>query len=438
MTELWLKYKDENGAPKRVLVEGEKFTLGRTPDNDLSIPLANLSRRHAQIERFADIFVLSDANSSNGTTLDGQVLTEPIALENGNKINLGGGAEIEVEIISDAPANEDEAGGAAGNLSANAETPNQAPAKTETAETPGREENSVPLGFFILAPVLGLLILGIVGVVIFVAAKNGDPNIARKDDPVYAGQTPFEDFETTEEPDDPTPAPTATPLSAATSTGSAATQSSPETVNPLPTPKISGDADKIERASVSFLRRIAANDTKAFLTGRQIETVNAKVSQFKGSSALAANIRDAKKNSAKIEELARSKNLRSQFVAAAALAELGNRQGDVAQTAQAMLETLSNLRASLGNELADDNLLIIAAYNQGAAGQNLAMRDTVAGLANKFPNVSSRTVRTIWFLKENGQLTDAQFDFALRFLAIGIITQNPKEFNVQAESVIFN
>jgi hypothetical protein len=57
-------------------------------------------------------------------------------------------------------------------------------------------------------------------------------------------------------------------------------------------------------------------------------------------------------------------------------------------------------------------------------------------LTDKFPE-SSRRIRTIWFLKENGRITDSQFEFALRFLAVGTISQNPADFGVNAEAVRF-
>lgn len=438
MTELWLNFKDENGSPKRVLVEGDKFTVGRTPDNDLSIPLVNLSRRHAQIERFGDIFILSDVGSSNGTTLDEAEVKDPIALENGSKLNLGGGVEVEVEVISD-DAGADSSGGESGGGAAKENAENKENSSASAASVSAAQSassasggSSIPFGFFILAPLLGFFILGIIGIIIYASSGKSDSNIAKKEGNfIYTSQT-------SNAKDEYTPTPTPISSSSPFSNGTAITTPSSEPIEVQATPKVSSDADKIERASVSFLRRIAENDTKAFLTGKQIAVVNTKVGQFKSSSALAENLKNAKRNSSQIEELARSKNLRPQFVATAALAALGNQQGDVTKTAQGMLETLSNLRASLGNELADDNLLIIAAYDQGAAGQNLVMRDTVAGLVNKFPNVSSRTVRTIWFLKDNGKLSDSQFEFALKFLAIGIIAQNPKDFNVQSEAVVFN
>ena len=68
MTELWLTFQDENGENKRILVEQEKFGVGRHSENDLSIPNGKLSREHIKIDRFGDVFVVSDCDSSNGTT----------------------------------------------------------------------------------------------------------------------------------------------------------------------------------------------------------------------------------------------------------------------------------------------------------------------------------------------------------------------------------
>src|SRR5687767_13149332 len=103
MTELWLKYRDETGADRRVPVAGSKFVIGRHSENDLSIPNNRLSRQHVRIEAFGEIFVVSDCGSSNGTTINGSDLNEPVALKNGDILNLGGGLEIETEIISDKP-----------------------------------------------------------------------------------------------------------------------------------------------------------------------------------------------------------------------------------------------------------------------------------------------------------------------------------------------
>jgi hypothetical protein len=64
----------------------------------------------------------------------------------------------------------------------------------------------------------------------------------------------------------------------------------------------------------------------------------------------------------------------------------------------------------------------------------MRLRNTLQDLANKFPE-SSRAIRSIWFLQKQGKITDAEFDFALKFLAIGTITQNPRDFGVSAEQL---
>ena len=99
-----------------------------------------------------------------------------------------------------------------------------------------------------------------------------------------------------------------------------------------------------------------------------------------------------------------------------------------------MADVLDKLSVSIGNELADECLLTIAAYDQGAAGETLKMRDMLQKLANE-TSESSRTIRSIWFLQKNGKITQAEFDRALTFLAIGIIAQNPKDFGVNTEAL---
>ncbi len=81
--------------------------------------------------------------------------------------------------------------------------------------------------------------------------------------------------------------------------------------------------------------------------------------------------------------------------------------------------------------------MIIAASQDEAAAKSMPSK--LANLTNKFPNESPQTVRSIWFLHDKNQIiTPAQFDFALQFLAIGTIMQNPKDFSVDTEPVTFN
>jgi FHA domain len=458
MVELWLNFKDENGEPKRILVEQEKFTIGRTSENDLAVPLGNLSRQHAKIDRFADIFVISDSGSSNGTTLNGEKMTDPVALKNGDKVNLGGGLEIEIEVISD-DENANNGGGSGGSSSNSDDADNDEAGNSSAASVTagsGGSNSAIASGsgssssfIFILAPLLGVFILLIVGG-IFLISRGSDSNV----DITKTTKTPYynddEDLPKNKKTEKPTPDETVkpsnseTPISSPSNVNSGGnnstaptpvTTSTPYVADPGSTPKPanSSDTEKVKVSSASFLRRISTKDPNAFLTGKQTNIVNEKIKSFKGSSVLAENIKDAKRNSAKIQELARSKNLTPQFLVVAALTELGNQRGDVLAKANEMLSVLNDLKQVLGDEHADDSLLTIAALDQGKAGQFNQMRDLVSSLAN----TTTKDVRSIWFLNDEKKISPAEFDRALKFLAIGTITQNPKDFNVNAEAISF-
>ena len=153
---------------------------------------------------------------------------------------------------------------------------------------------------------------------------------------------------------------------------------------------------------------------------------------------MAENLKAVKKNAAQFQSLAESKNLKAQFLAVAALAKIGNVRGDPLAVAQTMLPFLTDLKITLDNKLADDNLMIIAAYERGAAGKPRSLQSTLEAISKTTQTVSPREIRTIWFLKDKGKITDAEFNFALQFLAIGAITQNPKEFNVNTDAVTFD
>jgi hypothetical protein len=182
------------------------------------------------------------------------------------------------------------------------------------------------------------------------------------------------------------------------------------------------------------LRAIAQKDPSAFLTGERAQKVDVKIKQLSGSPALADNINLAKKNGSQIAALANARGLRPQLLAAAVLAKMGTSRGDVVQTAQTMADVLGKLRTPIGNELSDEVLLMIAAYDQGASGNFGKLTTTLQGL--KAQN-NARDIRTIWFLQKNGTITQAEFDFALQFLAVGTIAQKPKDFGVNAEPLTF-
>lgn len=433
MKKLQLKYIDDYGEPKRVSVTQEIFTVGRHPENDLQISDSRLSREHIRIEQYNDTFYVSDSRSSNGTTLNGSPLSEAVPLKDGDRLNLGGAIEIRVEI---AGAEREIAADETAYPAVDSPAPHYdsaAPVSINQPSSAVSGSGSIPMTFFWLAPIFGLIILTLVGGLFYFFSRDKENDTTQTlDFEITSSRTRTP--RTADTPAD-TPAPRAnqTPGDSSSSISPA-----PDSTNAPSVPKVSADVEKVEQNVTAFLRRIAQNDPRAFLTGKQSEIVNTKISQFKDSSALAENLKAIKKNAAQFETLANSKNLKAQFLATAALAKIGNNRGDPLAVAQTMLPILSDLKVTLDNKLADDNLLIIAAYERGAAGKPRSLQSTLEALSKQTQNVSPREIRSIWFLKDKGKITDAEFNFALQFLAIGAITQNPKDFNVNAEAVTFN
>jgi FHA domain len=423
MPELWLKFTDEKGEARRVLAAKERFAVGRHSSNDLSVPSGKLSREHLKIERFGDVFVASDSDSRNGTTVNGENLDEPVSLKNGDVLNLGGGLEIEIELIS---GGDEDAAGENGAKDDGEGTENasgvSAASKSVSAST---SDGSIPTKFLLLAPALGLLVLLFAAGIFFIFSGKGEPEIVENGGNfIYSnggnGRTNKNENKNTTEKS-PTPSP-------ANSFGNTA-----ETPTPAP---VSDEIEKIKQNSAEFMRRIAKNDASPFLTGDQAEQVGAKIKSLKNSAALIENLRAVKKDAAEFESMASSKDLKPQFLAAAALTKIGDGRNPTA-AARSMLPVLNELKIALDNNLANDNLLIIASYERGAAGKPRDLRNVIEALAKKTQSLSPREIRSIWFLRKNGKISDAEFESAVRFLAIGAIMQNPKDFGINTEAVIF-
>lgn len=444
MDRVWLKFEDENGEETRLEMERDRFMVGRHSACDLTITDSRLSREHVRFERDGNNFTVSDLGSSNGTTVNGRKLTSPAELKDGDVVNLGGGLEITVEIELPAEADPlnardadvpgantpeiDAAGLPASSAGAAAFTP---------AATPPASEG-IPTTFFIIAPLLGIFVLAIVIGAVALLGGGKDKDVVSRDDSEYSSDD--NDTSGTERDRDkdkttPKPGKSATPfVSDPPSNGGLG--STPPPTGGTTTPP-SGDAEtaKVERSGAEFLKQVAQNDANPFLTGEQARRVNAKVRQLGRSSALADNLNSARRGAAKIKSIAAARNLSPQFLAVAAVTKLGSSRGDVSQTAESIAEVYDQLEIRIGSSLGDDALLLVAAYDQGAAGEYMKLMNTIESIAKTKGAPDTREIRTIWYLENAGKITAAEFDRALTFLAIGTIAQNPKEFGVNAEAL---
>ena len=68
---------------------GTTFTIGRTQECDLRIADLSVSRRHAQLERAEDGWLLSDLDSHNGTRVNGWLVRDPVPVKPGDVLQFG-------------------------------------------------------------------------------------------------------------------------------------------------------------------------------------------------------------------------------------------------------------------------------------------------------------------------------------------------------------
>jgi FHA domain len=75
-------------AGRRYPVGDAPVTFGRGEDNDIVIPDPAVSRLHAELRQEGDGFVVADLGSSNGTRVNGDLITEPRHLRPGDEIAI--------------------------------------------------------------------------------------------------------------------------------------------------------------------------------------------------------------------------------------------------------------------------------------------------------------------------------------------------------------
>lgn len=67
----------------------DSTSIGRALDSDLVVDDRLASRRHARVDREHGQFVITDCGSRNGTFLNGQRISEPHVLRDGDELQIG-------------------------------------------------------------------------------------------------------------------------------------------------------------------------------------------------------------------------------------------------------------------------------------------------------------------------------------------------------------
>jgi hypothetical protein len=434
-----LTFEDEDGRRRAVAVDRARFRVGRGEENDLRLGIAGLSRRHALLELRGDSLYLSDAGSSNGTTVNGQPVGDAVEVCDGDLISLGDACTLRVSNEAsdepDAPAAE------AANVPAPAV---EAPAAQPSAFGPHVIVGGL-VGLALLACVV-LLALYLGGARRSAAADDGllteEEEAGNLNSGVKAGAKSNEG--TAVKTADARGATSLASTSAPTQP-SVTTQPSVNTQPSLTTPpadtsaargKAGGEPD---RDAVRRVMARVSNDDSPYISDEGVRDVARKVKEYGGSSALAGRMRAMARGCAEVTALARANNLRPALLTYAALAEAEATGGDPVEAARRMAPKLLTLRATFGTETANSALLLVAAYPypfDPVEGERTRRPHPLAArlvkLGGEHPEVAASVARSVWFLREQNGLSTEAYELVVRLLAVGVIAQRPGEYGVEA------
>lgn len=73
---------------QRWRLDKPQVLIGRSPECDIILPDRQVSRRHARVFRVGDVYYVEDLGSKNGTWVNGELLTGPRQLEDGDEIQI--------------------------------------------------------------------------------------------------------------------------------------------------------------------------------------------------------------------------------------------------------------------------------------------------------------------------------------------------------------
>ena len=83
-----LEVSDPTGKTRVVSIEDDRFTIGRSHGNSLSLGSAEISRLHAEIVKEGDGYILRDLGSRAGTFVNDETVIEH-TLGHGDQIRIG-------------------------------------------------------------------------------------------------------------------------------------------------------------------------------------------------------------------------------------------------------------------------------------------------------------------------------------------------------------
>ena len=386
--EITLTLNDGRG---RVAVCAVRFTIGHSPDNDLAIDDPGLSRRHAVIERFDGIIQISDCGSEGGTFVNGKRINGGVVLGNGDSISFGAACNMLVSISS-------------------ADPDITVASSAESKEIIQRFTTPV-----IAAASVVLILLIAVPLIIFLNKDSG-----RRTGRASSSREQQGEDEKKRAADLPRP------------------EDAGDAVGKSGAPTKGVTVEDVEKVAVQFMRRISSDDKPYVFPPNAVNAlgdIRKRVEQYAQTQATAGALNSMTAAAQAIAAEARREGIEPGLVISTALAEAeGTRTpSDQMATARRILPGLLSLRKTLGTESADKSLILVAAYRMGGGTKKShpLLRNLTRAVKNPL------TDRNVWYLREHGSLDDEAYNFVVNFLALGVIAENPRRFNIAAPPIAY-
>ena len=94
-----LVIKEGPSAGKTYPLEGDEILIGREPSSTLQIDSPGVSRKHARLTYQNNQYLIEDLGSSNGTFVNGERISKPWPLKNGDMIGIGRLTQLEYQAV---------------------------------------------------------------------------------------------------------------------------------------------------------------------------------------------------------------------------------------------------------------------------------------------------------------------------------------------------
>lgn len=372
--------------PAEVLVHPGRFSIGRSDDNDLVINLPGLSRRHALISNFEGNVQITDCGSQNGTFVNGLQIETTVELRNGDVISLGNVCEIYVQLQRN-----DEAG-------KQTIPSHPLPDLTGSKRHSQTDQKSLRAPMIATVSAASIVLVAILAIVILkIIDGNSDHNSSID--------------HTTPTVITPTPTMTSSPA--------------------RPCEELT--ARKVENAAKQVIKRISTdpNDYAFPPDPNHLNRIKGAVEKYCASSSLGRAIERLKQSEVVLKQLS-ANQISPNLLAYAALAETDGGGSDPLGSAKEAAPKLIAVWKLFGDSNANSALILLAAYKIGEPGRGshpILNRMSRAG-------INPDTERNVWELYRKGGLSETEYDFISRFLALGIIAFKPHEFGIDASPLI--